>query len=177
MSEVTSQDTGINVDAGDVNSQEVQDNVQDTKDNWEDTASKKAKGKNSNIAKIFAEKNAAIKRAEELEAKLAEVQNQTLDETQLEQALGRINERKEVISNLDEDKMTEYNEMASEYPNLSPKQIAKLIGAEIEPKNPRLTSMPWQTPSQLRQKQTLQDKDDATITQGAEQELREMLGY
>lgn len=174
MSEVMSQDAGINADVGDVNTQDVQDNVQDTQDTWEDTASKKGK---SGVPKLLAEKNAAIKRAEELEAKLAEVQNQTLDETQLEQALGRINERKEVISNLDEEQMIEYNKTASDNPNLSPKQIAKLIGADLEPKNPRLTSMPWQTPSQLRQKQTLQDKDDATITQGAEQELREMLGY
>ena len=65
-----------------------------------------------------------------------------MDESKLEEALGRINERKEVISNLDESQMTEYNEMASQNPNLSPKQIARLIGADLEPKNSRINSMP-----------------------------------
>lgn len=65
-----------------------------------------------------------------------------MDESKLEEALGRINERKEVISNLSEDQMTEYNETSSQHPNLSPKQVARLIGADLEPKNSRMTSMP-----------------------------------
>lgn len=64
-----------------------------------------------------------------------------MDETQLESMIGRINERKEVINNLSEDQITEYNEMASNNPNLSPTQVAKLIGAELEPKNSRINSI------------------------------------
>lgn len=170
MSEVTSQDAGINADIGDVENQE---NL-NTQDSSEDTASKKGK---SGVPKILADKNAALREVEELRAENERLKNSTMDESKLEEALGRINERKEVISNLSEEQILEYNDMASQNPNLNPKQIARLIGAELEPKNSRLNSMPWQTPAQLRQKQTLQDKDDATITQWAENELREMLGY
>ena len=170
MSEVTSQDAGINADAGDV---ENQANL-DAQDTWEDTTSKKGK---SNVPKILAEKNAALKEAEDLRAENERLKSSSMDETQLESMIGRINERKEVINNLSEDQITEYNEMASNNPNLSPTQVAKLIGAELEPKNSRINSIQWNTPSKLRQKQTLQDKDDAAITQGAEDELRAMLGY
>jgi len=170
MSEVMSQDAGINADAVDVENQDIFD----TQDTWEETATKKGK---SGVPKILADKNAALREVEELRAENERLRNSTMDESKLEEALGRINERKEVISNLDESQMTEYNEMASQNPNLSPKQIARLIGADLEPKNSRINSMPWHTPAQLRQKQTLQDKDDATITQGAESELRVMLGY
>lgn len=168
MTEVTSQDVGINTDTLDTDSQNGW--------TWDDTWDTGASKKKSWVPKLLAEKNAAQREADELRAELESLKANSISKDNLDETLELLTEKKMVISSLDEDKIEEFNTLSQQNPNLKPSQIAKLMDVQMESSQPNRLSMPWNTPASLKKRQTLSDKSDEELRAWAIEELNALLG-
>ena len=116
MSEVTSQDAGINADTLDIDTPVT--------NSWDDMASKKKTG----VPKLLADKNAAMAQVESLQAEFDAYKANSVSKDNLGETLGLMNETNEVMGYIGEDKLDAYNSMKESNPNLRPSQIATLLG-------------------------------------------------
>jgi len=165
MSEVTSQDAGINADVLDVDTPVA--------DNGADTASKKKTG----VPKLLADKNAAIAQVESLQAEFDAYKANSVSKDNLGETLDLMKETNDVMSYIGEDKLEAYNSMKESNPNLRPWQIATLLGIQMDTSQPNKLSISWNTPASFKKKQTMADKSTDELRIGAEDELRAMLGH
>ena len=171
MSEHDSQTAGTNADELDTNTQV---NAPSDADTTDDGASKKK----SWVPKILAEKNAAIKEAEDLRAELESLKANSISKDNLDATLELLNEEKNVLSNLDEDGLEKYNAMKEDakYKSLRPNEIAQLMWVTRDSSQPNKLSIQWNTPASFKKKATIADASDEDLRAGAEEELRAMLG-
>ena len=107
MSEVTSQDAGINADVLDVDTPVTP---------GADTASKKKTG----VPKLLADKNAAIAQVESLQAEFDAYKANSVSKDNLGETLDLMKETNDVMSYIGEDKLEAYNSMKESNPNLRP---------------------------------------------------------
>ena len=172
MTEVTSQDAGINADTVDTETPVTDNQMGD------DGATKKKSG----VPKLLADKNAALQEVEALRQQLDELKSNSISKDNLEAEIELRAEEKNVLVNLDEEGLEKYNAMKEDarYASLRPSEIAKLMDVQMETSNTTNTnrlSISGTTPASIKKQKTLQEKSMEELRVGAEQELRELLGH
>ena len=165
MEEIMSQVEGIN------SNEQVEADSQET-----------TKTSKSNVPKLLAEKNAAIKRAEEAEAKLsAWLDMDALTSKVIEQMKAKerqevlIKEKNVFLEQFGEESLEKVEAIRTEHQSLSYQQAAKLAWIEgMSQTNPSRLSFSWTTPSEMRSKKSFSDLDPAVQKEQANEMLKQM---
>jgi len=172
--EILSPDAGINADTLDeVETPEVAEP--------QEKPTKAAKS----FKKILSEKNAAVKRADEAEAKLAWLDfNEEKVEALIQKAIAvtqvnqiKNNERTEFQSVYWDEKLAEIEWVLQEHPTLSYSEAAKLKWLDVhKTTNPNRLSFSGNTPATLKQHKTTKDLSDDELMVWMKEELA-MAGF
>ncbi len=182
MDEVTSQDTGTNVDTLDAgNETEVESH--------ESTEEQKPKTKKSNVAKLLAQKNEYKKLYEDANSKLewmdfSEEKVQTMIESAVAKAQSsqvEVQERNSFLDSYWEEALSKVDDKKAENPDIYWKlpyeELAKLAWVKVEQQaNPNRFSFSGNTPAWLKQKRTIADLSDDDLKQAAMEEIKTMAG-